>query len=126
MQELLERYAKYCPKCKTYQNSLYEECFECKIPLVDGRKVYARHKLRRTERNILFVLLLIFFTYGIQSGERSYYNRSAYLLVTGKFHDSKVQFWKALSAHPLCKFVGSGIEKVKYKITHRTIVYEIR
>ncbi len=126
MQELLERYSKYCPKCKTYQNSLYEECFECKTVLIDGRKVYARQKTRRIERNVLIVLLLIFFTYGIQSGERKHYNKGAYFLVTGKLKDSKAQFHKAFSGHPVFKFVNSAVEKIKYKITHRTIVHEIR
>ncbi|MDD4182531.1 MAG: hypothetical protein PHT53_01715 [Candidatus Omnitrophica bacterium] len=124
--KLLEKYPKYCPKCKIYQHDVYLVCPDCQTPLIDAQIAYKRKRRRAFMVNILFIFTLILATYGIQKGERKYYNQSAYFLVTGRFHDSKVEFWKAFSANPFCKFSSSTFEKIKYKITHRTIVYEIR
>jgi len=126
VKKLLEKYPKYCPKCKIYQHDVYIVCPDCQSPLIDAQIAYKRKRRRAFMVNVLFVLTLILATYGIQKEERKYYNQSIQFLMTGKFHASKLELWKAFSANPFYKLVSSTFEKIKYKITHRTIVYEIR
>jgi len=126
VKKLLEKYPRYCPRCKTYQHDVYIVCPDCQTQLIDAQIAYKRQRRRASIVKILFILTLFLATYGIQRGERKYYNQSAYFLVTGRFHDSKVEFWKAFLVNPFYKLASSAFEKIKYKITHRTIVHEIR
>lgn len=126
IKEILGEYSKFCPKCKVYQNGVFEECADCRTKLIDARKAYKKHRLRKFVKNMLLMAVLILVTYGIQKGERKYYNQSIWFFVTGKFHDARVEFCKAFSVNPIYKFVESGIESIKYKITHRTVVIELK
>lgn len=124
--KLLDKYSKYCPKCKTYQDGIWEECHNCRTKLIDARRAYRLRRTKKMIANILIILFLIFITYGIQPLERQYYNKSIVLLFRGEFHDSKAEFWKAFSANPICKSVTVCFDNIKYKLTHRTVVYELR
>jgi len=124
--KILDKYSKYCPKCKIYQDGVWETCHDCKTTLIDAKKAYKTHRVRKMIANVLIIFLLIFMTYGIQPSERQYYNKSIGLLFTGKFHDSKQEFWTAFSANPICKSVSACFENIKYRLTHRTVVFEIR
>ena len=123
---LLEKYSKYCPRCKTYQTGVWQECSVCKTPLVDAKRAYKRHRLIKLVKNILVISLFIFATYGVQPTERQYYNKSIGFFVRGKFYDSKEEFSRAFSANPLYKFAKSGFQNIKDKITNRHVVIEIK
>jgi len=126
VKKLLETYTQYCPKCKIYQHDIYKACPDCQAPLIDAQIAYKRQSRRASIVKILFILTLILATYGIQKGERKYYNQGIQFLMVGRFHDSKLELWKAFSTNPFYKLVSSTIEKIKYRITHRTIAYKIR
>lgn len=126
VRKLLEKYSKYCPKCKTYQDGVWEECHNCRTTLIDAKKAYKTHRVRKMIANVLLILLLILMTYGIQPSERQYYNKSIGLLFAGKFHDSKEALQEAFSNNPICKSARLCLEGIKYKLTHRTVVIEIR
>lgn len=113
IKKLLEKYPKYCPKCKIYQHGVFKICPDCQTQLIDAKIAYKRQRRRASGIKILFILTLILATYGIQKEERKYYDQSIQFLVAGKFHDSKVQFWKAFSAHPFYKLASSTLEKIK-------------
>jgi len=124
--QLLEKYEKYCPKCKSYQEGVWEVCNNCKTPLIDAKTAYKRNRSRKITVNILFIVLLISLTYGMQPAERVNYNNGIKLLFSGKFHDSKAELWKAFSANPICKPIVASVKDIKYKLTHRTVVFEIK
>ena len=123
--ELLKKYPKYCPKCKTYQPEVWHTCDHCKTTLVDGKKAYKKNRLIRILINISIIFLIILATYGIQKNERKYYREGIKSALHGKFGNAKEEFTQALLMHPLCKFIVVLIQKTELRQSEKKEATEL-